>query len=392
MTTATITRALAKNPPPVPSGMRKTRIHDDQLRGFVMEIWRSGVVTFYARYRDARRRTREVRLGRLGDVTVDQARKRAQEIRAAASLGSDPAAERDRLRAVPTFAAFVEERYLPYVEDRLRSFRDHKSFFLNRVKPAWGNKRLDEITPTDVANLQAALRADGLADASVNRVTALVRRIYNLAIRWEAYDGRNPARHAEMRREHHREKYLTEVQLRALFQALDEEASEAAAGAIALLAATGARRGEALTARWEHIDLDRRIWTVPVAKSGRRRHIPLSDLALRILGRQRRVAGSPWVFPGTFSDRHLEGVRKAWERVKIRAGLPPDLRIHDLRHTFASTLVSKGRSIHEVGQILGHSQVQMTMRYAHLAPQRLIEAANVAAPSEVGGIDWHTAA
>lgn len=151
-----------------------------------------------------------------------------------------------------------------------------------------------------------------------------------------------------MRREHHREKYLTETELRALFLALDEEPSQVAAGVIALLAATGARKGEALAARWEHIDFERRLWVVPLSKSGRRRHIPLSDLALRILNRQRRLPNCPWVFPGKDPDRHVEGVRKAWDRVKARAGLPPDLRIHDLRHTFASTLVSKGRTLHEV--------------------------------------------
>ncbi|MEN3164109.1 site-specific integrase [Tistrella mobilis] len=376
MPTQTITRALAKSPPPVPAGKRKIRVFDDRLSGFLMEVWPSGSVTFYVRYRDGRARTREIRLGRLGDVTVDQARKRAQEIRAEASLGGDPGAERDRLKAVPTFGAFCEDRYLPYVEDRLRSARDHRSFYKNRLKPRWENKRLDEVTPSDVAALQKALRDEGLADGTVNRVTALVRRIFNLALRWEAYQGRNPAQHAEMRREHHREKYLTETELRALFLALDEEPSQVAAGVIALLAATGARKGEALAAKWEHIDFERRLWVVPRSKSGRRRHIPLSDLALRVLNRQRRLPGCPWVFPGKAPEHHLEGVRKAWDRVKTRAGLPPDLRIHDLRHTFASTLVSKGRTLHEVGEILGHSQVQMTMRYAHLAPQRLIEAAN----------------
>ena len=96
----TITRGLASNPPAVPAGSRKLRLFDDKLSGFFMEVWPSGMVSFYVRYRDQRGRQREMRIGRLGDVTVDQARKRAQEIRAESSLGGDPAAERDRLRAV----------------------------------------------------------------------------------------------------------------------------------------------------------------------------------------------------------------------------------------------------------------------------------------------------
>lgn len=376
----TITRGLAANPPAVPAGTRKLRIFDDKLTGFFMEVWPTGRVAFYIRYQDTRARQRELRLGRLGDITVDQARKRAQEVRAEASLGGDPAAERDRLRGVPTFADFVEKRYLPYAEERLKSYRDHESFYRLRLKGLWGTKRMDEVKAPDVAALQDRLRRQGLSNATVNRYTALVRRIFNLAIRWEAYEGRNPAVHAEMRREQHRDRYLGPDELRALFRALAAERNRNAAGAIALLAATGARRGEALGARWDDIDWDRRLWTIPVSKSGRRRHIPLSDAALVILGRQAEGNTSEWVFPGEDPTKPMYDVRKAWLRVKEMAGLPKDLRIHDLRHTFASTLVGKGRSLHEVGTLLGHSQVSMTMRYAHLAPQRLIEAANLALP------------
>lgn len=375
-----ISRALVLSPPEIPEGASKIRIFDEKLPGFIMERRASGVITFYVRYRDQRSRQREVRIGRLGDVTVDQARKRAQELRAQASLGGDPASERDRLRAVPSFSDFTENRYLPFAKERLRSYRDHEGFYRLRLKSHWGSRRLDEVRPADVAELQDRLRRQGLSNATVNRYTAFIRRVFNLAIRWEAYEGRNPAVHAEMRREQNRERYLGEAELRALFAALQLEPNQKAAAAIALLAATGARRGEALGARWEHIDWDRRLWVVPLSKSGRRRHIPLSDAALGILNFQRGCQGSEWVFPGRDPEKPIFDLKKVWERVKARAGLDADLRIHDLRHTFASTLVGKGRSLHEVGTLLGHSQVSMTMRYAHLAPQRLIEAANEALP------------
>lgn len=379
----TITRGLAANPPAIPAGQRKLRIFDDKLTGFIMEVWASGGVTFYVRYRDQRARQREIKLGKLGDVTVDQARRRAQEIRAEAALGRfDPAAERDRLRAIPTFSEFVENRYLPDAKGRLRSYRDHEGFYRLRLKAQWGNKRLDEIRPADVADFQERLRRQGLTEASVNRYTAFIRRVFNLALEWEAYEGKNPAQRAQMRREQHRERFLSEDELRAFFRALQLVANRSAAHALALLAATGARRGEALGARWEHIDRDRRLWTVPLSKSGRSRHIPLSDAALTILEAQWKAGGkdSEWVFPGHDRAKPIFDLKKPWARAKALAGLDDDLRIHDLRHTFASTLVGKGRSLHEVGTLLGHSQVSMTMRYAHLAPQRLIEAANLAVP------------
>lgn len=382
----TITRGLAANPPAVPVGKRKLRIFDDKVTGFLVEVWPTGAVTFYVRYRDQRARQREIKLGRLGDVTVDQARKRAQEIRAEAALGRvDPAAERDRLRAIPTFSDFIENRYLPEAKGRLRSYRDHESFYRLRLKALWGNKRLDEIRPADVADFQERLRRQRLTDASVNRYTAFIRRVFNLALEWEAYEGKNPAQRAQMRREQHRERFLSEPELRAFFRALQLIPNRSAANALALLAATGARRGEAQGARWADIDVERRLWTVPLSKSGRTRHIPLSDAALSILKAQWEAAGegSEWVFPGKDPAKPIHDLKKPWVRVKGLAGLDADLRIHDLRHTFASTLVGKGRSLHEVGTLLGHSQVSMTMRYAHLAPQRLIEAANLAVPELV---------
>lgn len=379
-----INRGLASNPPAVPDGAAKLRVFDDKLTGFIMEVRASGSVTFYVRYRDARSRQREMRIGRLGDVTVDEARRRAREIRAEAALGRDPAGDRDRLRGVPTFADFVESRYLPHAKGRLRSYRDQESFYRLRLKSLWGNRRLDEVRPADVAAMQERLRREGLSNATVNRYTAMVKRVFNVALHWELYEGRNPARRAEMRREEGRERFLTDAELVALFKALDAEPSRTAACAIALLAATGARRGEALGAKWEHMDVERRIWTVPLSKSGRRRHIPLSDAALRILAKVPRVDGSPWVFPGADPAKPVADLKKAWVRVKERAGIGGDFVLHQLRHTYASRLVGQGRSLHEVGQLLGHASgtgMTMTMRYAHLAPERLIEAANLALPN-----------
>ncbi len=377
-----LTRGLASNPPAVPEGKDKLRLFDDKLIGFLMEVRASGRVTYYCRYNDARGRQREVRIGRHGDVTLDQARKRAQEIKAAAALGGDPAAERDKLRGVPTFGEFVEGRYLPHVKDKLRSYRDQESFYRLRLKAAWGSRHLDQVRPGDVAELQERLSREGLAGATINRYTAFIKRVFNVALHWEAYEGRNPAQRAQMRREQGRERFLTDTELVALFRALDVEPSQTAACAIALLAATGARRSEVLGARWERIDIERRLLTVPAvsSKSGRPRYIPLSDAALRILQRVPR-GESPWVFPSVVDPGKPVGdLRKAWARVKERAGIEGDLCLHQLRHTYASRLVGQGRSLYEVGQLLGHASVGMTARYSHLAPQRLVEAVNLALP------------
>lgn len=375
---ARITAALAKAPPAVPDGSRKLLISDTEIAGFTMEVWPTGGIVYWFRYTSADRRSREIKIGKARDISADQARRKAKELRAQVSLSSDPAAQRDRLRAIPSFADFVTGQYLPYARERLRSYRDHESFCRLRLLPAWGPRRLDEIRPADVVTLQQRLTADGLAPPTINRYVALVRRIFNLALRWEVISGRNPAQHADMLREQGRERFLTAGETHRLFLALDAEPSRTAATCIALLALTGARRSEALNMRWEDVDIPRRLWQVPRAKSGRRRHIPLSDAAVAVLLSLPRPPGCPWVFPGADPVRPLEGVRKCWDRVKARAGLASDLRLHDLRHSFASTLVNHGRPIYEVAEILGHSQISTTRRYSHFQNDRLVDAANIA--------------
>lgn len=164
-------------------------------------------------------------------------------------------------------------------------------------------------------------------------------------------------------------------------RALDADRCQDSAAALALLAVTGARKNEVLRATWDLVDLGRGVLTVPLSKSGRPRHIPLSPYAVAILQRQlaRRVEGNPFIFPSHIHpERGVEDVRRAWVRAKRLAGLPAELRIHDLRHSFASALANSGIPLNEIGTVLGHSQLSTTARYAHHAPPRLVETAATA--------------
>ncbi|MCB5943939.1 site-specific integrase [Acidocella sp. KAb 2-4] len=382
MPATTITRSLVQKLPPLPEGAAKHRIFDDRLVGFIAEQRRT-TVTFYFRYKDARGRQHEVRLGRLGDVTVDQARRRAEQLKAKVSLGGDPVAEKAKLRAVPTIDEFARDRYLPHVQERQRSAHNVEAYLRKRILPALGKKALDEVTPQDVAELRRKMVAEGLANGTVNRHLATLRAMFNLAMKWELYEGKNPASSPGMLREVHRDKYLSPAETQALFRALAADPDETAAAVLALLAVTGARRGEALKARWENVDLERGLLTVPRSKSGRTRHIPLSAVAVAILRRQlakRQLhPDNPYVFPSARrAGAPVEGVRGAWRRARIAAGLPEDLRIHDLRHSFASALANAGTPLNEIGTVLGHTQLSTTQRYAHHSPQRLIDTATTA--------------
>jgi Arm DNA-binding domain len=208
----------------------KNRIFDDRLVGFIAEQRASGV-TFYLRYIDARRRRHEYRIGKLGDITLDQARKRAEQIKAEVSLGGDPAAELAKLRAVPSVADFVRDRYLPHVREHLRSAGNVEAYFRLRILPAIGRKALDEVNQEDVAGLRRRLIGEGLSAGSVNRHLAYVPAMFNLALKWQLVEGGNPAASPGMLREVHRDRYLTPEQTQALVRALDAEKDQTAAAA-----------------------------------------------------------------------------------------------------------------------------------------------------------------
>lgn len=378
---ATITKTLLQGLPELASGASKLRVFDDKLPGFIAER-RPGGTTFYIRYVDARRRTREVKLGRYGQVTLDQARKAAEKIKADVSLGGDPVAERERRRAVPTVADFATNRYIPHCKERLAAWDCNDRYLRTRILPAIGTKALDEVTPADVASFRKRMLEAGYSAAYINRHLACIRSMYNTAIKWQVVDMRNPAASPGMFREEARDRYLSPGQTRALLAALDASKSRDAAAALALIAVTGARKQEILRARWEHVDLARGMLKVPKAKSGGARHIPLSSFATAIIQRQlpRRKEDSPWVFPSPRSpQKPVTNEKRVWATAKKAAGLPKDTRIHDLRHSFASALANAGVPLFEIGRVLGHSQLSTTTRYAHHAPERLVATASAAA-------------
>lgn len=384
MTIAPITAALLKAPPEHLEGRRRLKIHDTAVRGFHVEVRRNPETgatsaTFAFRYH-CRGRERTVTLGRLGDVTVAQARKKAESLRAAVALGEDPVAERRRMDAVPTVAGFLHDRVMPHVRETLRGAVTYESF-ARRLSAALGHKHLDEVTPEDVTAFRGRLVREGLSNASVNRHLAFTRSAFNRAREWGVYDGPNPAAAPGMLPEQGRDKYLTAAQVQDLVAALGKDHDQTAAAALGLLMLTGARKGEILNARWEHLDLARGLLLVPRAKSGRPHRIPLSQSAVALLEthRDRLGAADGYIFPGHKQGKPLSDLRGIWTRAKEAAALPDDLRIHDLRHSFASALVNRGVPLHEVAVILGHSQLSTTQRYAHHAPDRLIKTAGIAA-------------
>ena len=362
-----------------PDGQQKIDYCDQLCKGLVLEVRCTGGRTWYVRFTNGRGQRRQLRIGDATLLTLAEARAIAQEHRHSAALGADPAKERQALRDVPTLESFVQKSYLPFIQVNKKSWKYDQCLLGRHILPAIGDKQLDLITRSDVQTLMHRRIADGSAPGSVNKLLILLRYLFNQAMRWETPGvSRNPTVGIPLLKlNNQRQRFLSADEASKLMQAVNQCKTPMLAPIVAFLLLTGARKREVLDARWDCIDWQQRIWRIPVSKSGKARYVPIGDDALLLL-RQRQlqnVDGCPWVFASPTTGQAYACITHTWNRARERAGMP-DLRLHDLRHSFASFLVNNGRSLYEVQRILGHSTARMTERYAHLAQDTLLQATN----------------
>lgn len=370
-----------------PPGKAKENVWDAGCKGLMLELRGSGGKTWYLRYVDARGKPRQHRLGDADDITLDQARKRADELRGQIALGVDPSEAKRELKQIPTFAAFVHDRYMPFIKAYKRSWGIDESLLRNHILPKLGGLYLDQISKENVIALHRDRLDIGGAPASANRLLIIVRYIFNLAIRWDVPGvAKNPTLGIPLFEENNkRERYLSQDEAAKLYEAIQVSESPMLKFIVPMLIYTGARRREVLDARWKDIDIDKKLWRIDVNKSGKARYVPLSTGAIELLDEVRRGqrAASPsgeegeWVFANPESGKPYVQMYYPWDKARKRAGIP-GFRMHDLRHTFASYLINAGRSLYEVQKILGHTQIKTTQRYSHLSQDTLLAAANTA--------------
>lgn len=360
-----------------PDGARKLDYFDTRQRGFLLEVRQSGGKTFYQRYRDGRGRERQFKIGSSAILSLSQARRKAREVAAAALLGEDPQAARQERRTVPTLLRFVQDQYLPFVRNAKRSWKTDEAVLRIHILPVLGRRALDEITETAIADLLKRLETKGYSVGMTNRVLVLLRYMFNLARKWGVACGaQNPASGLKTRPDVCRERFLTMDEAQRLLGALEADENQVAAKAITLLLLTGGRRNEITAAKWEYVDWQNRTLLVPRAKSGKPRLIALNATAMDLLRSLPRMQGNPFIFPSPVTGRPCPSLHFPWTRIRERAGVK-NLRLHDLRHSFASFLVNKGVSLYVVQGLLGHTQPRMTQRYAHLAQNTLAEAVDL---------------
>ena len=361
-------------------------IWDSEVRGFGVRVFPSGKRSYLIQYR-AGKRTRRLTLGQHGPLTTDEARNLAKRQLGDVARGDDPAEARRKKRMAPTVAALCDRFLSEYVAEHCKptTYAGYKTVVTQHIKPNFGTFQIEDVTREDVAELHHRLKD---TPYHANRVVMVTSRMFNLAEDWGLRaEGTNPTRRLKKYKEVEKKRYLSDDEQtrlgEVLFTGLETgELSEYVVGAFMLLLLTGCRLREIQTLKWNHIT--RTHLELPDSKTGRRR-IPLPREAWEVLDMLPMRHGNPYVILGDNPDGHYNDLQKPWRKIRARAGLS-DVRIHDLRHTYASVAVTNGIDPFMLKEIMGHKNLSTTLRYAHLADDAVQKAAGSVAARLAGSI------
>jgi len=352
-------------------------LRDTQIPGFHIKCAPSGKKVYYLYYRTISGRERRPAIGVHGIVNCEWARTEALNWLTEIANGGDHSRDRKRTRADITFKEFIKK----YIEEHAHpnkkpsSVISDLSLIRKHLEPKFGSLKVAEISRADVYELRNKLSK---TPGAANKCLALLSKMFNLAEKWGIrIDGTNPVRHVEKYKGRKIERYLSSKELIRLGEVLENSERlqleyETVVPAIRLLMVTGCRLGEILSLKWQEVDLPNKCLRLSDSKTGPKTvHLP--SVAIEVLKNLVPIIDNPYVIYGRFGHGHLVGLPRAWYRIRAKAGID-DVRIHDLRHTFASIGVSAGLSLPIIGRLLGHTQTQTTARYAHLYDDPLKEA------------------
>jgi integrase len=357
-----------------PNGSRS-----DFVSGFGIRVTKLGVKSFVLNYRTKAGTERRYTIGRWPEWTLAAARIEARELKGQIAQGRDPVVEGKALRDSPTIADLVkrfEKEHLPTLRPDTR--RDYAGI-LELIKDAIGSSKVMSLDLAEVQKLHRKITEDR-GGYRANRLVGVLSSMYSEAITWK-WASANPCVGCRRNVEQERERFLTDGELLRLTAALDAYPNQRLASFFRFLLLSGARAGESRMALWAHLDLEAGLWRKPgsTTKTGRDNTIPLSEPAVELLLKIRsgQDAGELHVFPGDGPNGELVKYADAWDKIRKAAGAP-DIRVHDLRHSFASTIASSGFGLPVIGKLLGHRSAATTRRYAHLVGSILKDATEAA--------------
>jgi integrase len=348
----------------LPSPAKGSRIfYDEAVSGFGVRVTAAGTKAFVLNYRTrADGRERRYTIGGYPDWSTGAARDEARRLKRAIDGGADPVGELQATRQAPTGDDLCDRFVAEHLGHLAPSTAYDYRIRVDRIRPRLGKHKVAAITFSDIQALHRwETKERGVYTA--NRTIAMLSRMFGLAVRWK-WCADNPAKGIERNQEHARQRYLSNEELARFMAVLAADKDQQAANILRLLLLTGARKSEALTAKWADLDLTSGIWTKPHTRTKQKKEhrIPLSAPARMLLAGIER--DGVFIFPGRYGG-HRASVEKAWKRI-CKATRITGLRVHDLRHSYASHLASAGIGLHTIGALLGHSNPTTTARYSHL--------------------------
>jgi integrase len=375
---------------PAPAKGNKIHYDDGEPKGFGVCVTRAGHKSYVINYRvRTTGRERRYTIGSCANWGCTAARTEAKRLKQEIDRGGDPLADLEDSRSAPTVADLIERFELEHLPRKKPSTAaDYRHLIGKHIRPHLGRLKVAEVSFSHIDELHRKITRAG-HPVRGNVVLRVLSKMFNLAVKW-AYRSDNPCKGVEQNTEYKRERYLSADELQRLTGALATHPDQSAANVIRILLLTGARRGEVLGMRWADVDLDKAIWSKPASSTKTKvaHSVPLSapvrelvsGIRTEAVGTHPRKPLGEYVFTGAGSRQHVTDIQRFWRQVCRAAGIQ-GLRIHDLRHSHASFLVSRGASLPLIASLLGHASIQTTQRYSHMfdSPQR-------AAVEEVGRI------
>ena len=346
-----------------PSSDGKRRyVYDSKENGLLVQITGTGRKTFQL-YKKHQGHPIRVFIGTFPEYSIEQARKKAREIKTALDAGENPNDTTRAQRQEMTFADLFQVYLERHAKTMKRSWKaDQRNFEIHLAKPL-GRKKLSSVSQTDIATIHSRIGREH--HTAANRILALVSSVFGRAIEFGLWKGLNPCLGVKRFKEHSRDRFLNGDELSRLFKSLEQENNGTIRDYFIVSLLTGARRSNVLSMRWNEIDFKEAIWRIPMTKNGDSQSVPLNGPVLDILMDRRRSTSSFFVFPGTGKTGHLVEPKKAWARICKVAGIE-GARIHDLRRTMGSWQTKTGASLSVIGKSLGHKSQQTTAIYARL--------------------------
>jgi len=376
--TKRIIGAIPSHDPDSPN--REAEYSDAESIGLKLRVSKGGRKFFQHRYRYMGRK-KCLSLGEFPFVSIQDARQKVHEHKSLLVRDIDPGDERAQRTNDLTFSKFAEKFYIPHAKMHKKTWKEDQYKLDRQIIPAFGDYRLSSITARDISTFLTEQK-ERTSSTTANHYATLIKRMFNLAVKWGLLE-KSPATSLDKFKEKpFRERYLTKEELPRFLKALEELEDGLSKAAISLLLTTGMRRGEALSLQWHQVKLNEKRLFLPNTKNGKSRSIILNDRALSVLNTLKaakdnsdRTKGSDYLFPSRSCARkpHINDLRIPFNKTCEAAGIE-GLRVHDLRHSFATLALQGGASLYDVSKLLGHSDVSMTQRYAHMLDDSLQKA------------------